>query len=393
MTIEKNNNWWSDSTKSPTSLEIAREKVSEATLEIVEAFLKRQDAMQDIANAKIEEIWPAVSYSDLSVIRFDREAELIEKFTKMAIERKEDPELIKMLIWYLMFAWKSKQLQILWKDSVYWKEYISDEVLLKNLLGLTSEVADSYDIYWKDFWWTTIVRKLETDFIRDIASQVSDKKLALDLWSANWYMTRKLESIWFKEIIWYELCPQMIKEAEKKTSWDNINFIERNLFEGIPQRRESVDFIVANFWAGSEVHKDIIPEVDRVLRPWGKAVLSFYNTHSVNQGWWQPLQNGIEPVLNPKSHILEVPITSKIWLPMVYKIYAQPYSTDDIASKVTQSNLDLERIWSFSPMSTITPPAFFNSKSRIRKLEKYEEGHYYTWPYIWFYLTVVVSKK
>lgn len=393
MTIEdKNKSGW-ESIKQLTSLEIAREIVSDSTFDIVEAFFRRQDAMQDIANAKIEEIWPAASYSDLSVIRFDREAELIEKFTKIAVERGEDPQIIKMLIWYLMFAWKSKQLQILWKDSVYWKEYISDEILLTNLLELTAQVADSYDVYGKDFGWTTLVRKLETDFIRDIASQVSNKKLALDLWSANGHITEKLQSIWFERIIWYELCPEMIKAAKKKNLGDSIDFIERNIFDGIPQRRDSIDFIVANFWAGSEVHKDIISEVDRVLRPWWKAVLSFYNTHSVTQSWWQPLQNGIEPILNPKSHILEVPIFSKEWLPMVYKIYAQPYSTDDITSKITQSNLDLEKIWSFSPALTLTPPAFFESQSRINKLEKYEKEHYYIWPYIWFYLTVVVSKK
>ena len=381
-----------DDNKPDLSLEEARKVVWDATTKIVSAFMERQEAMEGIANAKISEKGPSLSYSDLSVIRFDRENELLQRYENMAIENWEDPELVKMLIWYLMFAGKAKQLQILWKDSVYGKEYIDDNTLLDNLLQLTWRVAETYDIYWEGFGGTIMIRELETNFIREVAWSIWKKDIAIDLWSANGHIVRELQQIWFKNTIWYDICPEMLKQANAKSTGDNISFQEANLFEGIPHDNQSVDFIVSNFWSASEVNKDIIPEVDRVLRTWGKAVLSFYNSNSITQSWWQPLQNWIEPILNPKSQILEVPILDKDAPPKVYKLYAKPYSLDEIMSKITTSWLNLEKVWSFSPALTMTPPTFYDSKWRKWDLKSYEEQHYYTWPYVWFYINIIVSK-
>ena len=381
-------------TQSPADLLTeARKSVWAATQNIVAEFSIRQKAMEDIANAKIAETDGALSFVDLSVIRFDREAELLQKYHDEAVEKWEDPELIKMLIWYLMYAGKMKQLKILWKESVYWKEVISDKILLSNLLELTWMVAKTYDSYGEWFWATTLVRELELDLMKEVADSVQNKGIAIDLWSANGTTTKNISDMWFKQVTWYEVCPNMIDVANKKNWWKGVNFENANLFEWIPHENNSVDFLVANFWSASEINKDILPEVDRVLAQWGKAILSFYNADSITESWWQPLQNGIEPILNAKSNILEVPIFRENESPKVYKIYAQPYSVESIISKVTQSSLDLEWVGSFSPWLTMAPPVFFDSKLRIAQLEKYEREHYYKWPYLWFYLTVIVSKK
>jgi hypothetical protein len=45
-----------------------------------------------------------------------------------------------------------------------------------------------------------------------------------------------------------------------------------------------------------------------VLKPGGKAWLSFYNKDAFAHVWWQPQQNSLEVVYNPLAQIVEVPI-------------------------------------------------------------------------------------
>lgn len=377
---------------SPMSLDEARQEVTASTVDIMEGFMRRQAAMNNIAQSKINELGPSLSYSDLSVIRFDREAELLQKFEKEALEKWEDPKLVKMLIWYLMYAGKSKQLGILGKDSVFGKEFVSEQELLSNLSELTALVADTYDAYWERPWGTRLVRQIETDFIRDIASGIENKRMAIDLWTADGHIARQIQALGFEKTIGFEQCPEMLRVAKGKSEGADLDFQQANLFEWIPLDKASVDLVVANFWSASEVSKDIIPEVDRVLRSGGKAVLSFYNSNSITQSWWQPLQNAIEPILNPKSGFIEVPFYGEDGSAKVFKIFAKPYSLDEIASRVTQTDLQLEKAWSFSPTLTLTPQTFFDGKDRRKQLERYEKEHYCVWPYVWFYITVVLSK-
>jgi len=372
----------------------ARKWVSKATDAIYEAFLERQRCMQNIADAKVQEVWEILEMEDLSVIRLQRETELLHEYSNRAIEDWEDPEIIKMLIWYLMYAWKMKQLKILKKETVFWKEELRDDELLKNLVDLTKRVSSSYNVYWKDFDWTALVRYLEKEMIRNAAREIWEKWLAIDLWTANWDKAKYLKSLWFKKVIGYDISPDMIEVAKESNMSEWIDFSQVNLFEWIPLENASVDYIVSNFWSASEVHKHIFKEVDRVLKPWWKAYLSFYNQNSITSNWWQPLQGSIWAVLNKESHVLEVPIFwwDGVWA-KVYQIYAMPYSLDKINSEVSSLDLHLDSVWSFSPALTLAPSVFFDSKERLNVLKWYEKEHCFKWPYLGFYIMVVVKKK
>lgn len=371
-------------------LDQARIWITEATDAIVAAFIQRQKHMQYIASAKAAEVldWDS---ADISVIRLDREMELLARYSQLAENEWEDPDMVKNLVWHLMYAWKAKQLKILWKNSVFGKEVLSQDELKKNLLQLTKDVCTSYKNYWNDYWATKLARKFWLEIILSACHTLESRDVAIDLWTADGSIAWLLAKSDFKFVTWFDISPDMINIARESNPHDRINYSCVDLFQWIPWENWTVDFLVANFGSASEVHPDILVEVERVLKHWWKAVLSFYNSESITSLWWQPTLNWVEAVLNKDSKILEVPIFHDQW-PKVYKIYANPYSETDIRKKCIELWLNIESIWSFSPAFTLTPSEFYSSQKRVDVLETYERSHYHTWPYVGFYITVVLCK-
>lgn len=347
--------------------------------------------MQHIANAKVAEVlgWDP---DDISVIRLDREMELLARYAQLAESEWEDPEMVKNLVWHLMYAWKAKQLKILWKNSVFGKEDIPLEQLKDNLLQLTRDVCTSYKNYGNDYWATRLARKFWLETIVNACHSLDSRGTALDLWTADGSVASLLAKSDFQKVRWFDISPDMIKVAQDVNSWPWIDYSCIDLFDGIPQEDGSVDFLTANFGSASEIHPDILTEVNRVLKDWWKAVLSFYNRDSITSLWWQPTLNWVEAVLNKDSKILEVPVFYETW-PKVYKIYANPYSESEIRRKCFDLWLSVESMWSFSPAFTLTPSEFYTSKKRVDALEAYERAHYHNWPYVGFYITAVLSKQ
>lgn len=374
----------------PMNLEQARVWITDCTDTIVRAFIARQKHMQHIARAKAAEVLNGDSDS-VSVIRLDREMELLARYANLAESEWEDPDMVKNLVWHLMYAWKAKQLKILWKNNVFGKEDLSQEELKKNLLELTRDVCASYKNYWNDYWATKLARKFWREIILSAFHTLDSRDVAIDLWTADGSIAWLLAKSDFKSVKWFDISPDMINIARESNPHDHIDYSCVDLFEWIPEENGTVDFLVANFGSASEVHPDILVEVERVLKHWGKAVLSFYNNESITSLWWQPTLNWVEAVLNKGSKILEVPIFYNHG-PKVYKIYANPYSESEIRRKCFNLWLKIESIWSFSPAFTLTPSEFYSSQKRVDVLERYERAHYHTWPYVGFYLTVVVAK-
>jgi ubiquinone/menaquinone biosynthesis C-methylase UbiE len=80
----------------------------------------------------------------------------------------------------------------------------------------------------------------------------------------------------------------MVRVANQFKTRTSEMYTEIDLTTGIPMSDTSVDFLVSSFGSAGEVHPDIISEVNRVLKPGGKAWLSFYNKDAFAHIWWQP---------------------------------------------------------------------------------------------------------
>ena len=268
------------------------------TSNIVSIFLDRLELMWLIASSKKK--------SD-SILQLDREYELISKFSQIASNRWEDERMTEMLIWLIISAWKEKQRQILERQTVFLEENITREELSNNLCELTKEIAPYYNQYWEWFSATKLVKEFETEQIIELIWNLTEKELAIDLWSANWTTTRLLAKKWFTKVIGIDISPDMIKESEKKKQLESEEYKKADLFKWIPEKDESVDLLVSNFWTASQIDIDL-KEVNRVLKKWWVAYLSFYNKDFINAKWWQPWQWSLEPIKNPEDDILEVPL-------------------------------------------------------------------------------------
>ncbi len=366
-------------------LQEAREKtrdiLTEMTSSIATIFLNRLELMWLIASSKRK---------SEAILQLDREYELISKFSEIAKNDWWNEKMVEMLIWLITAAWKEKQRQILWRDTVFVKENISKEELNNNLLDLTKDIAPFYNEYWDWFSSTKLAKEYELESIEDLIKTIENKGVAIDLWCANWTTSRLLSNKWFNKVIWFDISPDMLKEAEKSKISDKEVYRKANLFEWIQMGDNSVDLVVSDFWTASQI--DIkLTEIDRVLKKWGKAYLSFYNKDYMNANWWQPWQWSLEPVKNPEDDILEVPLLNKDWNKS-YKIYAKSNSIENIKQELEKSNLQLESISSHSLITAMMPPMFFDDENRVEQVKEYEKMHAKQEPYLGFYLTVVLSK-
>ncbi len=208
----------------------------------------------------------------------------------------------------------------------------------------------------------------------------------------NWVSTKLLSDLGFDKVVGYDLSPKMLDVANKKYNNQNIDFRKVDLFDWIPREDESVDMIVSNFWAASQVSENIFPEINRVLTKWGKAFLSFYNKNSLMNDWWQPWQSSIEVVLNVEDDILEVPIIN--WNShKIFKVYAKSISETDLEEQLKWTDLVIDKIHSHSMLTAMMPPMFFDDDNRKNHIIDFEKNHSDKSPYLWFYLIIVVSKK
>lgn len=184
----------------------------------------------------------------------------------------------------------------------------------------------------------------------------------------------------------------MIENAKDRNAISNIQYQEADLFQWIPVKDWTVDFVNANFWAASEVSENIFSEVRRVLKKGWTAFLSFYNKDALLNQWWQPMQQSIEVIVNPIANIVEVPIR---WPEgtKTYKIHGRPYSSDEIRNQASALNLRIEWSRSYPLIFWVMPPLFFSDPSRIRQVAELEKNIAHIHPHMGFYSLITLRKN
>ena len=372
----------SDPSEQARARELARWEITHITESILDLIGKRQNLMWIIAESKRR--------SD-PILMLDREYELLHKFSSRAWEFGMTPEEIEFLVWTITAFAKNKQQTLLGRDNVFIHEYISPEQLRANLLELTEIASKSYESYWDKFSATRFYRLYERRLIDDATSNV-EHGLALDLWCADWETSLLLAKKWFDSVIGFDVSPHMIESAKSRNAVPNVQYREADLFNWIPVKDGSVDFVNANFWAASEVNDDIFFEVRRVLKKWWTAFLSFYNKDALLNQWWQPMQHSIEVIVNTVANIVEVPIK---WPDgtKTYKLHWKPYSSDEIRNKATALHLSIEWSRSYPLIFWVMPPLFFSDPSRIRQVAELEKNMAHIHPHMGFYSLITIRKN
>ena len=232
------------------------------------------------------------------------------------------------------------------------------------LLELTAIEAPRYDDYCRGEDADAVSSYLDREFewIEAAAAEAPDRALALDLGCATGQVAEFLQSR-FDRVRGFDISPAMIEHARARCAWNpGVELEVRDLDDGIPAEDGAVSLAVANFGAASELAADLLRELARVLRPGGRAVLSWYNREALVNEWFYPWPATVHSHLNPHNDTLEV------WSgESVYTIRARAMTVDGGRLACESAGLGFRLAGTFPTLQPILP-AFVARNPRARAL-------------------------
>lgn len=367
------------------NLEEARKQITEVTNQIVDLFCSRQNLMRLIAEAK-----KGSGNANLPIFLPQREQTLLTQFKKMAKKRDVDPHMVEMLVSMLMSAAKFAQMKILQRTTILDTNRPSDDELMASLLALTERVTQRYD----DYGITKAGREIECEREKNLLRRLTELHhggVAINLGCANGARVNTTINGGFERIIGYDISKTMIESARIKHP--NDEFYVHDLREGIPLPTDSVNLVIANSGAASEIYNDQLwDEIYRVLIPGGRAFLSFYNRNALVTKWWTPWSNAFNITINPHNDTLMVPLVDKDGSVEVYWVNARSETEESIRKQASGKGFEIRRIESSSPLWDDKPVEFFKHEDAVAAALEYEENHAKIPPYIGQYLRIILKK-
>jgi len=366
-------------------LEKARGKITTITDQMVDLFCERQKVMREIAEAK-----NGSGDTNLPIYLPQREQELISRYQRTAEENNVDPNMMGMLMSMLMSAAKFAQMEILNRKTILDVERPSKTLLRGNLMSLTAEVAATYGKYDEQAEGTHIECVRERQLLENL-TDLRQGNIAINLGCADGTHVTDIIRKKFKRVIGYDLSPDMITCAKKK--YPDCEFHVHDLDENIPIEDASVDLVVANFGAASEVCVNLWQEMSRVLQPGGCAYLSFYNKDALVTRWWTPWSNSFKITINPHNDTIMVPLATEDGSEKVFWIHGKSITEREVYANAQSYNLEVSRIESSSPLWDDKPPEFFKHDGAVDAAMKYEAAHTHIPPFLGQYLRVVIKKN
>ena len=236
--------------------------------------------------------------------------------------------------------------------EVAWRFYREE------LLRLTKAVAPHYDEgYTREFFGTKVYLRFEKGELGRLVADIEDHQLALDLGCATGAKSVMLSES-FKRVVGYDISPDMIEKANARLERENgnaerITFEVADLEEGIPQDDASVSLVLMNLGTGSDIRNvdKLLVETQRVLRPGGAFLFSFYNAGSLlAKLGFLPWPTSLAAMVDPDKQCLEVHFRQEVFL-----IYARPYTVDEVKQLFTASGLTIREIFTHPTISAILP--------------------------------------
>lgn len=291
----------------------------------------------------------------------DREAAMFARMRTECSSLNLNFDYISELWSTMIYYAKVMECETVGMDSFLNKEMLPAETLRSNLLALTELTAPIYDAYCNGDGAnaTEAYRKRESHLIRRVVSQgLPGRACALDLGCAT---GKIMEELWtsFDRVIGFDCSPHMCEEGRKRCEkMHGTSIVQADLATGIPVDDSSADLIVANFGAASELGKNLLSEVRRVLKPKGKAVLSFYNSDALLNYWFYPWPSTVRARLNRHNGTLEVWTHDK-----VFTIEAVGTTVKELHTAFRAKGLEVVNgnIETYPTLQAIVPRFFFSA--------------------------------
>jgi len=306
------------------------------------------------------------------IIRLDIEKQRIAQAAKWAKEYGVNPDFARTIMYQTINESCKEQFHQMEKSRSRAKKNNSgksaQEVLKKNLLQLTKEVAVTYqDSYVKKSAATNSYFDFESAIIERELKCLKNYNLALDLGCANGPMTLKLSGH-FSRVIGIDISPHMIeiaKKDKKVRGLNNVEFVNADIENGIPCDDSSVSFVVMNFGTASDIPslKFVLEEIQRVLMPGGKVFLSFYNANALLYRWeYIPWQPSLGAQFNRILDCLDVRAPSK----KTYRIFGKLYTKEDVIALMPRE-IEVIRVKSYPTVESILPNESINDSENARQ--------------------------
>jgi ubiquinone/menaquinone biosynthesis C-methylase UbiE/chorismate mutase len=294
--------------------------------------------------------------------RLEMDARRLQEVQGWALESGVDAELAKAFISVAMGS-PSEDQTVRQQNDLYDNDALNFGDFRKNLLNLTDRIAPTYDNNFDtNFFATQSYRRFESALIDQVVAGLNDRSSALDLGCATGAYACRL-SFLFSRVVGYDISKSMIDHAcisPRDQREGTLSFKVADLDEGIPENDSSAAFILMNLGTASDM-KDagaLLTEVHRVLKPGGKAVLSFYNSDAlVFKCNFIPWALSLAAEMNPRRRCLDVHFGHE-----VFSIHAKAYTLSEL-ERLLPAGLDIKQGVTYPTISSILPNEFFGEET------------------------------
>ena len=229
-------------------------------------------------------------------------------------------------------------------------------VLKQNLLELAEGWSEKYDEeYDKPFFASRAYLEFERSIICDLIQKIDNKVLLVDLGCATGRcLFSHCDS--FQSSIGFDLSEHMIRKAEanaKASHYQSVAFKKHDLDLGIPLKENSTSLIVMSMGAASDIRniRHVIDEIERVLLPGGRFLLSFYNAEALLYSGFFPWETGLAAQIDVYKRCLTVHKGEE-----VYEIYAHPFQPEEVRLLLSVNlSLTVDLVSTYPTLSAVLP--------------------------------------
>lgn len=333
-----------------TGLKTVRDELDSIDRKMLQLLQQRDSLVREVAKIK--------GGSRASIQAAHREASMLARLEIASKELNLDADFVKEL-WSLII-WHAKQSQ---RDFLGLKTFLPTEpipadTLRRNLRELAGHQAKSWDRQYvvaasSDAIGAYLAR--EAKYLRQVLRKLPDKELALDLGCATGQVTERIHED-FDQVRAFDVSLEMIEEANRrKSDWGvSVSFENEDLEKGIPAKDGRASLVVAGMGTASELGRNIVREVARVLKPGGRALLSFYNKDALLTHWFYPWPTTVRARLNDYNDTLEVWTADN-----VYTVRAYGRTVREVRQEMDAAGLHLDYVETYPTLLAIAPRIFF----------------------------------